>query len=104
MSLVLVVLLIIVHSGCGSTFFVGGVFDPGGSIITGSVSIVQLTTVVGPDGSTVQVTFVTFLQSGMASTMGFCGDQRSQFPLDQTVRANFNPGQPCATLIVIVII
>jgi hypothetical protein len=27
-----------------------------------------------------------------------------ELPLDQTVRVNFNPGQPCATVIVVVII
>jgi len=37
-------------------------------------------------------------------TIGFCDDQTSLFPLDQTVRVNFNPGQPCATVIVVVII
>jgi len=47
---------------------------------------------------------VTFLQNGTSSTIGFCGDQTSLFPLDQTVRANFNPGSSCATIITVVII
>jgi hypothetical protein len=34
----------------------------------------------------------------------FCGDQTTLFPLNQTVRVNFNPGQPCATVIVVVIV
>ena len=51
----------------------------------------------------VQVTFVTFLQFGVSSTVAFCGDQRSQFPMQQTVRADFNPGQTCASIVTIVI-
>jgi hypothetical protein len=47
---------------------------------------------------------VTFLQNGFSSTVGFCDDQRSLFPLDQTVRVNFNPSQPCATILVVVIV
>jgi hypothetical protein len=47
----------------------------------------------------VQVTFVTFLQNGTSSTIGFCGDQTTLFPLNQTVRANFNPGLPSELLI-----
>jgi hypothetical protein len=53
---------------------------------------------------TVQVTFVTLLQNATSSTLGFFGDQSAFFPLDQTVRVNFNPGQPCATVIVVVIV
>jgi hypothetical protein len=95
--LVLTVSLLIFSSGCGNVFF----RVQTGSTVTGSVSIVQLSAVT--DG-TVQVTFVTFLQNGTSSTFGFCGDQTSLFPLNQTVRANFNPGQPCATIITVVII
>ena len=51
-----------------------------------------------------QVTFVTFLQNGTSSMIGFCGDQTTLFPLNQTVRANFNPGPSCATIITVVII
>jgi hypothetical protein len=35
--------------------------------------------------------------------MGFCGDQRSQFPMNQIVRASFTPGATCAAIIEIVI-
>jgi len=73
------------------------------SSISGTVSIVQLSLVIGNDGTTVQVTFVTFLQQGTSSTLGFCGDQRGQFPMQQTVRADFNPGQTCDSIVTIVI-
>lgn len=99
--LVLTVSLLVFCGGCGNVFFRGAIQT--GSTITGSVSIVQISSVVGGTG-TVQVTFVTFLQNGASSTIGFCGDQTTLFPLNQTVRANFNPGQPCATIITVVII
>jgi hypothetical protein len=86
--------------GCGSKFFVRGALNS--STISGTVSIVQLTTVVD-GGSSVTVTLVTFLQSGTSSTMNFCGDQRMQFPVDQFVQANFTPGTPCASVIEIVV-
>jgi hypothetical protein len=102
-SLVLIVCLLQVCTGCGNVF-IRGAIQPGFSTITGSVSIVQLTGVTGSNGTTVQATFVTFLQAGMSSTIGFCGDQRSQFPLQQMVRADFDSGQPCANIIVVVIL
>jgi hypothetical protein len=59
---------------------------------------------IGGDGTSVFVTFVTFLQTGTSSTVGFCGDQRSQFPMNQFVRTDFTPGPTCATLVVVVIV
>jgi hypothetical protein len=94
-----VVSLLLLCSSCGD-IFVGGAINF--STMSGFVSIVHLTTVSDGNGS-VQVTFVTFLQQGTSSTMGFCGDQTSQFPLNQMVTTNFNPGQPCATIIVVII-
>jgi hypothetical protein len=47
---------------------------------------------------------VTFVQNGFSSTIGFCDDQSRLFPLDQTVRINFNPGRPCVTILFVVII
>jgi len=96
-SPVLVLALLLLSTGCGNVF-VRGAIQPG-STVQGSVSTVQLGT-----EETVQVTFVTLLQDGTSSTIGFCGDQSALFPLDQTVRVNFNPGQPCATVIVVVIV
>lgn len=86
--------------GCGSTFLVRGELNA--STISGTISIVQLTTVVD-HGTLITVTFVTFLQSGSSNNMTFCGDQRNQFPLDQFVNATFTPGPTCATVIQIVI-
>ncbi len=64
----------------------------------------QLSNVLNGTGGTIQVTFVTFLQNGAPFTIGFCDDQTSLFPLDQTVLVNFNPGQPCVTVLIVVIV
>ena len=99
LSALLIVSLLLLCSSCGNVF-VGGAINF--STISGCVSIVQLTTVI--DGSaSVLVTFVTFLQQGTSTTIGFCGNQTSQFPLNQMVTTHFNPGQPCATIIVVII-
>ena len=103
LSILLVVCLVVLSGGCGN-IFIRGALRPGFSTISGSVSIVQLSTVISGDGTTVQVTFVTFLLNGTSSTIGFCGDQRSQFPIDQMVRTDFTLGQPCDSIIVVVII
>ena len=100
LSLLLVVSLLLLCSSCGDIFVRGAINF---STMSGFVSIVHLTTVSDGNGS-VLVTFVTFLQQGTSSTLGFCGDQTSQFPLNQMVTTNFNPGQPCATIIVVIII
>lgn len=97
----LVVALLLFSTGCGNVFIRG---DIQGSIIQGSVSTVQLGNVLNETGETVQVTFVTFLENGISSSLTFCNDQTALFPLDQTVRVNFNPAQPCATIIVVVVI
>src|SRR5947208_13315930 len=103
LSCLLPLYLITTLTGCGN-IFVRGAISPTFSSVSGSISIIQLSAIVGQNGTTVQVTFVTFLQNGTSSTIGFCGDQTSLFPLDQTVRANFNPGSSCATIITVVII
>lgn len=99
-----VVLLVFVLSislcACGSKFYVSGALNA--STISGTVSIVQLTTAV-TGGSLLTITVVTFLQQGSSSTMNFCGDQRVQFPLNQFVQASFTPGAPCASVIQIVV-
>jgi hypothetical protein len=101
LSPLLVLSLLLLPTGCGNVFVRGAIET--GSSIQGSVRTVQLgNTLTGME--TVQVTFVTLLQNGASSTLGFCGDQSAFFPLDQTVRVNFNPGQPCATVIAVVIV
>ena len=102
LSLCLAAWLITILTGCGN-IFVRGAINPGSSSVSGMISVVQLGAVIGDSGTTVQVTFVTFLQDGMSSTIGFCGDERSRFPMQQNVRANFTPGQTCASIVTILI-
>ena len=101
LSPVLALSLLLLPTGCGNVFVRGAIET--GSTIQGSVTVVQLgNTLNGME--TVQVTFVTLLQNATSSTIGFCGDQSVLFPLDQTVRVNFNPGQLCATVIIVIIV
>ena len=95
--------LLLTLPGCGNIFILGAL-PANSSTVSGSVGVVQLSAVIGQNGTTVQVTFVTFLQSGISSTVGFCGDQRSRFPMQQVIRAEFTPGTPCNSIITIVII
>ena len=103
LSALLSACLVVMSAGCGNVF-VQGTLTGGTSSVSGSVSVVQLSAVVGENGTTVQITLVTLLQGGTASTIGFCGDQRNQFPMQQTIRAEFNPGRTCASIVTIVIV
>jgi hypothetical protein len=71
-----------VSTGCGNVSVSGAINT--GSTITGSISFVQLGNVLNGTGGTIQVTFVTFLQNGASSTIGFCNDQTSLFPINQS--------------------
>jgi len=51
------------------------------------------------NGTFVFVTWVTLQQNGTSTTVPFCGDQRSQFPVSQFVNASFTPGQPCNQIV-----
>jgi len=94
---ILTALSLLYATACGDVF-VRASF--GTSTFQGTVSLVQL----GDMNGNVQVTFVTFLESGAPFTIGFCGDQTSLFPVNQTVNVNFNPGQVCATIVTVVIV
>jgi len=100
-SVLLAICFIPLCAGCGN---LSASSQPSFSTATGLVSVVQLSTVIGRDGTTVQVTFVTFLQEGTSSTVGFCGDQGSRFPINLAVRTDFIPGQSCSSILVVVII
>ena len=101
-SLTLIGSLLLSVAGCGAVF-IGGVIQLA-TTITGSVTSVQLGSVMNGTGASVQVTFVTLLLNGASSTTAFCSNHITQFPPNQTVSVNFNPGQPCGTIIAVVIV
>lgn len=90
-----VVLFALLLTSCGQVF-VGAFSNPGGSTVTfGTVSIVQITVI---DGNGI-VTIVTLINTGVGNQFTFCGDQRSQFPMDRLVSVTFTPGPPCANIV-----
>jgi hypothetical protein len=103
LAVLLSCVLLVGSAGCGKIFVRGAL---GGSGIvqtaTGFVSVVQFTDVSG-NGTLIDVTLVTFLQNGSSTTLTFCGDQRTQFPMNAFVTANFTPGQPCAEVLTIIV-
>ncbi len=103
LSALLVSLLL---TGCGQ-IFVGFVSNPqvSPSSVSGLVIVVHLGSTNDINGNPITFTAVTFSSGGLSSNVNFCGDQRSQFPLNQSVRANFNPGTPgtvCSNLVLVV--
>ncbi len=103
--LALLVALCLSLTGCGS-FFVGFVSNPGGGpfSVRGTVSIVSFGSIQDPTTQAITFTAVTFVNSGAATTINFCGDQRAKFPLNQFLQANFNAGIHCSVLIAVTVV
>jgi hypothetical protein len=80
LSFVLATCMMVTLAGCGSVFFVGGAINPGTSSVIGTVSVVQISAVIGDNGSTVQVTFVTFLNNGSSSRWVFAAMSETASP------------------------
>ena len=78
---------------CGNVFVSGS--WTGRQTTSGIVTIVQFTIV--SNGNT-QVTVVTFANGVTGTSQTFCGDQRTQFPLNDFVLATFTPGPICSNL------
>ena len=100
-----VALAVLLLSACGS-FFVGFVSNPQipTSTVTGRVSAVILVSVNDTNGNPLSVTAVTFVTGGLASTSNFCGDQRSQFPMNATVQASFTRTPNCLSLVNVIVV
>jgi len=96
-------LVLLLLTGCGQ-IFVGFVSNPQGPplSVTGIVIVVHLETSNDVNGNSITFTAVTFSNGGLSSNVNFCGDQRSQFPLNRSVRADFHPGTVCSNLVVVV--
>jgi hypothetical protein len=97
-GLACLIALLLLLPGCGNVF-VSGFTNFGAQSVSGFVSIVQVTVVINGNNVSTQVTIVTFLNNFTNSTVSFCGDQHTQFPVNDFVQASFMPGQPCASLL-----
>jgi hypothetical protein len=95
LSIALLLVMTLLGASCGNVF-VRGAINPGAQSVNGTVSIVELSV----DGG-VSITIITFSSSGMANTLNFCGDQRSQFPANRQVQVSFTPGKPCDNVLAV---
>jgi hypothetical protein len=90
-------------AGCDSSFrFTSNPGFP--TTVTGTVIAVQFESSHDPNGVLNTFTAVTLQSVNTTNTFNFCGDQRSQFSLNQEVRVDFNSGVSCATLVVVVVL
>jgi len=87
-------------AGCGavSVSFVSNPQLPPSSF-TGKIAIVVLGTVNDPHGSPLTVTTTSFINAGLASTLNFCGDQRSRLTVGDVVRVDFTSETSCLFLV-----
>lgn len=95
-------LLCTILSGCGAVH-VQGALDSDAVSVSGFVSSVQIITVQGANGTVISVTVVTLQQTMGFTTTNFCGNVGPQFPMHSFAQVSFKPGQPCSTIVVIVI-
>jgi hypothetical protein len=95
-------LLFTVLSGCGAVR-IQGFAGTGFATVSGFVSGVQITTVAGASGTLIVVTVVTFQQTLGFITSNFCGNFGSRFPINSFAQVSFRPGQPCSSVVVIII-
>jgi hypothetical protein len=97
-----VLLLVVLLVGCNGVTTFSAFSNPGVSNASGVVSIVRFTAIIGPSGTFVNVTIVTLVQNGFSNDNTFCGDVRNHFPMNTFVNVNFNPGQPCNTVVTVI--
>ncbi len=90
-------------TGCGGGVVIGAAIDPYHAPVTvcGVISIVQVTTITSSGGPASFVTVVTFLQTGTASTVNFCGNVGDQFVMNTFTTVNFTQGQTCGTIVAV---
>jgi hypothetical protein len=96
----LILVLVVGLSGCGAVF-VGFVSNPGvvPSSLSGTVTVVFLGISADANGTVVNVTQVTLVDLGIAKTLAFCGDQRTLFPINQSLKVEFTNGTLCSNLV-----
>ena len=89
---------LLVCAGCGSVF-VSARWNGGITQSTSGLVVFVDFTNVSNNGTFASVTWVTLQKNGTSNIIPFCGDQRSQFPVNQFVNASFTPGQPCDEIV-----
>ena len=92
-------------TGCGgvSISFVSNPQLPPSST-TGQIAAVVLGSVNDLHGNLVAITTTTFINAGLASTLNFCGDQRSRLPINEVVRVDFTSEINCFFLVNVVVL
>ena len=100
---VLVVAVLVACLGCGGVTLRSNLQSNSSVLsLTGFVSSIQTGNLV-VSGGFVEVTNVTIIVNGAASTVTFCGALTNQFPLNSFVNMSFTPGLNCASLVFVAI-
>ena len=87
--------------GCDSSFRVSGALSPANvSVVSGTVSFVQFTTILNSSGTMVNVTIVTLATPPVSNTLTLCGNQTSQFMMNTAVQVSFSmESSSCSNLV-----
>ena len=96
--------VLLLVAGCGSSFRISGALNvPAMSVVSGTVSFVQFTTIFDSSGTLVNVTIVTLATTPAPTILTFCGNQTSQFTITRPVQVSFNSGTSvCSNLVSVV--
>ena len=94
--------LLLLLTGCGTFHISGAIIPSAPSVSIGTVSFVHFTAIFGDNGTLINVTVVTLATPPTTSTLTFCGNQSSQFPVNSAVQVTFTSAQPCSNLVAVV--
>jgi hypothetical protein len=89
---------LLVCAGCGSVF-VSARWNGGITQNTSGLVVFVDFNNVSDNGTFAFVTWVTLQKNGTSNIIPFCGDQRSQFPVNRFVNTSFTPGQTCNQIV-----
>lgn len=101
MKRVLVILLVGLM-GCGGVTFQSNTLGANTVSANGFVTFVSFTAILDGNGTLVNVTVVTLVQTGTSQTFTFCGNQNGMFPLSQNLRVSFIPATTCGNIVAVV--
>jgi len=98
------VLLVLILTGCGGLVvsFVSNQLPP--VTATGTVVAISLTSGNDQFGTLVTITAVTLANTGVSTTVNFCGDQQPQFLINSVVQVKFTTGNPCSVLMTVTVL